>query len=262
MPHIRPPGLSESQRLAARPDGPDIPLTMQDHALRNAGLGKEKALKENRPYIPALSFHWLTPLYDPLLRWVMREQAFKGSLVRRADIRPGLRVLDLGCGTGTLTLLIKRLHPGAQVTGLDADPNVLAIARSKAARAQAALPLDEGRATSLPYGDCSFDRVLLSLVLHHLTLDDKRRAAREVFRVLRPGGEFHVVDFGKPFSAYTRLAAALLHGLEEAADNFDGLLPGILRSAGFAAVEEIDLYATLLGGLSHLRAVKGLPQSG
>ena len=80
-------------------------------------------------YIPALSFKWLTPLYDPLLKWVMREESFKRRLIQQANIHPKMKVLDLGCGTGTLTLMLKRAHPEAEVTGLDGDPQVLDIAR-------------------------------------------------------------------------------------------------------------------------------------
>ena len=84
-------------------------------------------------YIPALRFKWLTPFYDPLLKWGMREENFKRRLVAQANIRPGSRVLDLGCGTGTLTILVKRIIPEAEVTGLDGDPAVLQIAGQKAA---------------------------------------------------------------------------------------------------------------------------------
>ena len=106
-------------------------------------------------YIPALSFNWLTPLYDPLLRWVMREETFKRKLVQRANIQPQMKVLDLGCGTGTLTLMLKRAHPEAQITGLDGDSEVLDIARNKSRGAD--IQWDEGLASSLPYPDSAFD---------------------------------------------------------------------------------------------------------
>lgn len=82
-------------------------------------------------YIPALSFRWLTPLYDPILKWVMSEEVFKRKLVRRANIQPGMKVLDLGCGTGTLRVMLKQAYPNANITGMDGDPQVLAIAREK-----------------------------------------------------------------------------------------------------------------------------------
>ncbi|MDR7418215.1 MAG: methyltransferase domain-containing protein [Armatimonadota bacterium] len=213
---------------------------------------------ERRPhhYIHALNRRWLTPLYDPLMRLTMRESVFKPMLVRQAGIQPGESVLDLGCGTATLTILIKQTYPEARVVGLDGDAGVLEIARAKAAAAGAAIHLDLGMAYALPYSDGAFDHVVSSLVLHHLTRADKQQTMREVFRVLRPGGGLHVVDFGPPRSRPMRLAAAIMRRLEETADNFDGLLPGMFAEAGFAMVEEAAQFATLFGPLSLYRAQK------
>lgn len=207
-------------------------------------------------YIPALGHDWLTPLYDPLLRWVMREHRFKRHLVDQAQIRRGYRVLDLGCGTATLTILIKEVHPESEVVGLDADQEVLRIARDKAARAEVDITLDRGMAFALPYLDNVFDRVLSSLVFHHLTRDNKVRTLREVFRVLRPGGELHVVDFGKPKNAVTCLISLIVGRFEETSDNLKGLLPEMFRGAGLDEVEESARYTTLLGPLSLYRAQK------
>ncbi len=201
-------------------------------------------------YIPALGRDWLTPLYDPLQRWVMREGQVKRHLIRQAQIKPGHRVLDLGCGTATLTILIKKTYPLADVVGLDGDPKILAIARAKAARAGAELALDHGMAYQMPYPDQSFDRVLSSLVLHHLTTENKQRALREVVRILRSGGELHVVDFGKPHTPWARLIARTMLRFEQAADNLRGALPAMFRQAGLEQVAETARYATVFGTLS------------
>ncbi|MEW6405163.1 MAG: methyltransferase domain-containing protein, partial [Chloroflexota bacterium] len=108
-------------------------------------------------YIPALHFRWLTPLYDPLLKWVMREETFKRKLIQQANIQPNMKVLDLGCGTGTLTLMLKQAQPQAEVIGIDGDSQVLDIARAKSRGTN--IQWDEGLATSPPYPDSSFDRV-------------------------------------------------------------------------------------------------------
>ncbi|VVB94934.1 Ubiquinone/menaquinone biosynthesis C-methyltransferase UbiE [uncultured archaeon] len=134
-----------------------------------------------RKYIPALTFEWLTPLYDPVMLF-MRESTFKRTLVEQADIKNGYRVLDLGCGTATLTILIKKAYPGAEVTGLDGDPKILSIARAKVAQAGLDISLDTGMSFELPYPDRSFDRVFSSL-FHHLTREDKARTFKEIFRV-------------------------------------------------------------------------------
>jgi ubiquinone/menaquinone biosynthesis C-methylase UbiE len=211
------------------------------------------------PYIPALRHKSLTPLYDPLLKWVMREDTFKRRLIQQANLAAGHRVLDLGCGTATLTILIKQLHPDVEVVGLDGDPQVLEIGRAKAAAAGVSLVLDQGLAQSMPYPGQSFDRVVSSLVFHHLTTDNKQRALREVFRVLKPGGELHMVDFGKPRHPAASFVAVFTQRLEEASANVKGLLPEMMRSAGLVEVEEPARFMTLFGSLSSYTARKALP---
>ncbi|HEV2864042.1 MAG TPA: class I SAM-dependent methyltransferase [Pyrinomonadaceae bacterium] len=179
-------------------------------------------------YVPALNFDWLTPLYDPVVRWLMPESKFKGHLIRRASIGERHRVLDVGCGTATLTLMVKAARPGAAVEGLDGDPKILEIARRKAEAAGAGIRFSEGMAYAMPYADGSFDRVLSSMMLHHLTESNKRRTLSEVFRVLAPDGEFHVADFRRA----------------------NGSLAALMSEAGFGGVGEHARYRTLFGTLS------------
>ena len=147
-------------------------------------------------YVPALAFRRLTRFYDPLLRLTLRDEAFKRELVGQCRLQSEMRVLDVGSGTGTLTLLIAAARPHIRVTGVNGDPDVLRIAREKAGGAGVAVELVEGLATALPFADASFDRVTTSLVLHHLTRDHKALALREMHRVLRAGGELHIADWG------------------------------------------------------------------
>jgi ubiquinone/menaquinone biosynthesis C-methylase UbiE len=206
-------------------------------------------------FIPALGNDLLTPLYDPLL-WLMRESRFKTDLIAQAHISNGSRVLDVGCGTGTLVIMTKKLHPESEVVGIDADSKILEIARAKAAKSMVNLTLDQGMADQLPYAESSFDRVLSSLFLHHLTTENKRRTLREVFRVLRSGGRLHVVDFGPPRTFYSRLLARLTAGSEEIAANVQGLLPEMFREVGFVNVAETKQFMTVAGALSFYRGQK------
>ena len=210
-------------------------------------------------YIPALRYHLLTRLYDPLVRITTRENVFKQALVRQAQIQSGHRVLDLGCGTGTLAMMVKQAHPGIDVVGLDADPEALNLARRKLEGAGVEVQLDQGLASALPYPADWFDKVISSLFFHHLRSETKQEAMREVFRVLRPGGELHIVDWGKPANAAMRLAflaVQILDGFATIQDNVKGLLPDLLKMAGFEKVETTGCYQTLLGTLWLHRAAK------
>ena len=207
-------------------------------------------------YIPACGHELLTPLYDVTIKWLMPEDRFKRHLIRQAGIQKGHRVLDLGCGTGTLTILIKQIHPESEVVGLDGDPRVLEIARAKAKKAGVEIAFHEGMAFQLPYPDGSFDRVLCSLVLHHLTTENKRRALNEVYRVLRPGGELHVADLGKPGNRTAHLISLFVRLFEDVMDNIRGLLPEMFTQAGFSQVEETARYMTIVGTLALYKARK------
>jgi len=215
--------------------------------------------KNRDEYIPALKYRLLTSLYDPLLHWVLRESKFKRGLVEQAGIESGHRVLDLGCGTGTLALLIKRTQQETEVVGLDGDPKVLEIAKAKVARSGQEITMDYGMAYELPYPDDSFDRVLSSLLFHHLTRENKVRTLTEVFRVLRPGGQLHVADWGAPSNISMRIAflsVQMLDGFKTTADNVNGLLPELFSSAGFEVSQESAQYRTISGTLSLYRARK------
>jgi ubiquinone/menaquinone biosynthesis C-methylase UbiE len=213
-------------------------------------------MKMASKYIPALHFHWLTPWYDAFMRRLYPEQALKAALIAQACIQPGQRVLDLGCGTGTLMLLIKRTHPDIDVYGLDVDHQVLDIARKKAEQAGAMISLQQGVATDLPYDDETFDRVFASLMLHHLTREDKCQTLAETFRVLKSGGELHVADFGKPQDRTMWLISLLVRWAEEVHDHIRGLLPVFMAEAGFCRVEEVSRYRTLSGTIALYRARK------
>jgi len=211
---------------------------------------------ESTAYIPAFNLGFLTPFYDFMMKWVARESAFKPKLVEQARIEKGHRVLDLGCGTATLTILIKKTQPHAEIIGLDADPQILEIAKFKVVNAGLDIAFDYGTAIELPYSDNSFDRVFSSMVFHHLTRGSKARALKEVFRVLKSRGELHVADLGKPQNALMRLPSMIFGRLEENLDNVKGLLPEMLRNAGFVQVEETSNYMTLFGTVALYKAQK------
>jgi ubiquinone/menaquinone biosynthesis C-methylase UbiE len=210
-------------------------------------------------YYYAMGVRWLVRLYDPLIRITMPEGKIKSALVEQVGLKPGQRVLDLGAGTGTLALMLKRAQPQAEVVGVDGDRRVLDLARAKATKAGLAVTFDEATADALPYPDAFFDRVVSSFVFHHLSRETKRRALGEALRVLKSGGEVHLADWGPPHKPIMRVPAFFLRFLEKAArvaDNLAGRLPELFRDAGFANVRETASYGTMFGTVTFYQAKK------
>jgi len=210
-------------------------------------------------YVPALGYSWLTSFYDPVVRVTTRERRFKHELIKQACLSQGMAVLDLACGTGTLAVWTKRAHPDISLVGLDGDEKILSIARAKADKQRADIKFDQGLATALPYDDAQFDRVLSSLFFHHLNLDDKRHALAEIYRTLKPNGQLHVADWGKPAGFAMRLAfyfVQILDGFENTRDNVQGRLPQLIGEAGFQQVEVRSEFNTIFGTMSLIAAQK------
>ncbi len=214
--------------------------------------------------VPAAGFHWLTPLYDPLVAFTCRDKAVKKRLVDSAGVQPGQRVLDLGCGTGNLTLGLKKAYPSADVVGFDADPRVIGRAAAKARRVGLSLRFEQGFAQSLPYPDGSFERVVSSLFFHHLSPAAKAAALGEAFRVLAPGGELHIADWGRPGGPIMRalfLGIRLLDGFANTAPHAAGRLPVLVQAAGFGGVRVVHRFGTAFGTLELISGDKPVEAS-
>jgi ubiquinone/menaquinone biosynthesis C-methylase UbiE len=207
-------------------------------------------------FIPALKYRWLTPFYDFVLKWIIGETRFKQQLVEQANIPNGNSVLDIGCGTATLTVMLKKYYPKAEITGLDIDPEVLEIARNKSQASGVNLNLIQGLSYELPFPDNAFDYVFSSMMLHHLTTDNKKRTLQEAKRVLRPGGLLYIADFGKPHNLPMSLVSRFTRLFEEVADNIDGLIPAIIGEAGFNQFSETSHYTTIFGTVVLYKAIK------
>ena len=139
-------------------------------------------------YIPALKYNWLTGLYDTIMEILLKEKTFKMGLVAGLKNPQPIRILDLGCGTATLSIMIKRQFPQSEVIGLDGDNKVLKIAKRKARQQDADIQFAEALSFDIPFPDNHFDVVVSSLLFHHLTSMAKRSTLKEVYRVLSPIG--------------------------------------------------------------------------
>ena len=225
------------------------------------GSRERDASQAGSGFIPALGLNRLTPLFDVVAAVAVRDRTIKRSVLAHAAIASGDRVLDVGCGTGTLAVAAVRAAPRVSVTGLDADPSILARARRRARRERVQVALDEGRATALPYDNASFDVVLSTLVFHHLPDDAKRRTAAEMVRVLGPSGRVVIADLARPQGPLMRVAVAatvqLLDGVATTALNIRGELPEVLGSAGLGPVTVHERLRTATGTYEVMTAAPG-----
>lgn len=215
--------------------------------------------KMDGSFIPALKFHRLTSLYDPLVRWTTRENTFKRFLVKQVHLSPNQWGLDLACGTATLALLIRKTYPQSHIVGIDGDAQILEIALRKVSDAHVDISLLRGLSFELPYADDSFSAVFSTLFFHHLTRENKQRTMIEVLRVLQPGAAVYIADWGKAQNLLMRtafLAVQLLDGFETTTHNVHGLLPDLLTDSGFIQVHELRHFMTLLGTISVYKALK------
>jgi len=218
-----------------------------------------KLQSKNLKYVPALRFRWLTSHYDALLGATRHERFFKQALIRQANLEVGRHVLDLGCGTGTLLIWIKEAYPQIEAVGIDGDPTILSRAACKAKQLDVSVQFDEAMACNLPYPEAYFDRVVSSLLFHHLPWEDKVRTGREIYRVLQPGGELHVADWGKAANKMMRglfLLVQLLDGFRNTQDNVTGKLIPLFEQTGFIEVSQRQTFNTPFGTMVLYSAVK------
>ncbi|MFZ1141548.1 MAG: class I SAM-dependent methyltransferase [Candidatus Sulfotelmatobacter sp.] len=210
--------------------------------------------ESTRTYLPAAGYDWSLPLYDPIVKLLGGDKA-RMVLLDHAALRPGYRVLDIGCGTGTLATLIKRLHPDVEVVGIDPDPKALARARRKAGNAAVSIQFDQGFGDDLPYAEESFDRVFSSFMFHHLPPDEKGKTLCAVRRVLKPGGGFHMLDFEGPESGSHSVLDHLLHSSKRLKENSESTVLSLMRQSGFADPRKVHRQAMLFGHIAYFLAV-------
>lgn len=204
-------------------------------------------MKKQPDFIPALHYHWLTRWYDPVMRTIFPETRITDMLIRQANIQSGERVLDVGCGTGTHTIRVKRAQPEAIVHGVDIDPEVLKLAQRKIEQSHIELLLKQASATALPYPDNHFDHIISSLLLHHLKLVFKQKMLEEAFRVLKPGGRLHLIDFGEPHDMSMWVISLIVRWFEEIHSHIHGCLPKLIQEAGLNLMP-MSLHFRTLGG--------------
>jgi len=215
----------------------------------------------HRDFVPALGKSGSLDRYDAAIALMTREKRWRSDLLRFAEPRPGDRIVDIGCGTGTFAIALKQAARESIVLAVDPDPAVLEIARAKAEVADAEIQWFEAMGDELDSIDAlqQCDKIVSSLVLHQCPMDVKEAIAAQMFRLLKPGGTLFIADYGEQRSLLMRMLfrqIQLLDGFEYTEPNAKGCVPEILTAAGFEAVEEIKVIPTPTGSISIYRATR------
>lgn len=216
---------------------------------------------QSRSYVPALGDHRLSPFYDATIALMTCERTWRRALVRQIAPEPRDVVLDIGCGTGSLAIQLKRACPSASIYGVDPDPDILTRAEEKARNADVLVHFSQGYAQDAGTIAARIrpNKLVSSLVLHQIPLAGKRMALLAALDALRPGGELHIADYGLQASPLMRLAfrqVQTLDGYGTTQPNADGVVPELMEDVGFAGVEETQVIPTPTGSISLYRAHK------
>ena len=199
--------------------------------------GHSHQVREIAPATQGRTIRWAQH-YDHLVKLLTfgRENELRENTIHLAAIPLNASVLDVGCGTGSLTLLAKaRAGDAGLVYGIDASPEMIAVAQHKAAQQKRDVNFQVGVIEALPFPDKTFDVVLSSLMFHHLPGDLKAQGLTEIYRVLKPGGRLLIVDMKRPTSFFQRLSLAILvhHRM---ASGVEDLIP-MLDKVGFSGIQ-------------------------
>lgn len=191
-------------------------------------------------FLPAARFNALAERYDWIVESFGFSKKYRQNIIDALELpNKKIRVLDIGCGTGTLVVELKKEKSLIELYGVDPDEKILALARKKIIKNDVTIHLRQAYAQKLPFPDNHFDAAYSSLVWHHIPDHAKQDCFNEVFRVLKKGCIFVLSDFGKPKHWWLPSAAHFARFFEDGKANYEGRIPGMMGKAGFEIVKRI-----------------------
>ena len=204
----------------------------------------ETIIKEKtKNYIPPAHYDFLTTFYDIGCVLLGFGKNFRCRIIQHLGLWGTEHLLDAGCGTGTLLVMLKKYYPEVIAEGLDPDKKALQIASQKSHRNNANILLHCSTMDNMPIESNSYDVIVSSLVFHHLQKDNRFASLKECLRVLRPGGRMLLVDFGPPRPYIVdRILSGLFSLFEPIEDGRKGRIPELILKAGFSKVNEVEKY--------------------
>lgn len=218
------------------------------------GKGQLGEMAETGSFTPLLGANVLSPFYDTAIGLATREGRWRGRLISQMNIQPDDRILDVGCGTGTLALMMKRQAPSATVFGLDPDPKALTMARRKATRAGAEIEFLPGFITDTLLKPLRpLTKIVISLVLHQTPVKEKLRILNTCRHVLGPDGQVHIADYGEQRGLMRlafRTTVQALDGVADTEPHAKGKFPEIIREAGLKTLTETSRTHTPTGQIT------------
>lgn len=198
-------------------------------------------------------------------RWYDVAQYFDGAyliyscVIKLVRLQSGNKVLDIGCGTGTVLLRLRRQYGNSvSLYGIDPSRDMIEIAVKKSKKRGADIEFIITAGERLPFEDGTFDIVISSLAFHHMPQGTKTKVIEEAWRVLKPNGRLVISDFGKPHGLFSKLIAGLIGRFDFASysflvENFRGAIPEILRASKFKSVE---IAGVQFGFIEHIVTLK------